>query len=135
MNPKVTLTITSLLSILLVIFHLTEDIVRGFDAGTLATFNGVLMLAVWMYGTLVLGGRKAGFIIMMLGAMLGILISVVHMRGAGLAGGRIANSSGVYFWVFAQLSLGVTAVFSLALSAREFWKLQRQSRMMAAPHS
>jgi hypothetical protein len=41
------------------------------------------MLAVWMYGTLVLGGRKAGFIIMMLGAMLGILISVGHMRGAG----------------------------------------------------
>ncbi|HEX7284479.1 MAG TPA: hypothetical protein VF239_20655, partial [Vicinamibacterales bacterium] len=44
--------------------------------------NGVLMLAVWMYGTLVSGARKAGFI-MMLGAMLGILISVGHMRGAG----------------------------------------------------
>jgi hypothetical protein len=51
------------------------------------------------------------------------------MREAGLAGGRIANSSGVFFWVWALIALGVTSTFSIILSARGPWSLQRgQSR-------
>jgi hypothetical protein len=36
-------------------------------------------------------------------------VTVVHMMGAGLVGGRIANSSGVFFWVWTLIALGVTA--------------------------
>jgi hypothetical protein len=125
MKNDQTLTITSLLSILLVAFHLSEDIVRGFEPGKLSTFSGVLMLAAWMYGTLVLGGRRSGYVIMCLGAILGTVVSIAHMRGAGLVGGRVANSSGMFFWVFTQLALGVTAVFSLSLSAYQWWALRR----------
>ena len=131
MNNNVTLTVTSLLSIVLVTFHLTEDIVRGIEPGRLATFNGVLMLAAWLYGTLVLGGRRSGYVLMMLGSTLGIVVSIAHMRGAGLVGGRIANSSGIYFWVFTQIALGATAVFSFALAARQLWTLRRPSTIDA----
>jgi hypothetical protein len=48
------------------------------------------------------------------------------MRGAGLVGGRIAGSSGIFFWVWTLLALGVTAVFSLILSARGLWSLRRR---------
>ena len=125
MKNNVTLTITSLLSILLVNVHITEDIVRGFEEGRLSTFSGVLMLAVWMYGTLVLGNRRSGYIIMLLGAMLGTVVAIAHMRGSGLVGGRVANSSGMFFWVFTQMTLGVTAVFSLFLSASQLWRSRR----------
>jgi hypothetical protein len=125
MNANVTLTVTSLLSILLVLFHLTEDVVRGFEPGQLSMFSGVLMLATWLYGTLALPRRRAGYSIMILGALLGTVISIAHMRGAGLVGGRVANSSGMFFWVFTQLSLGVTAVFSLVLAAVSLWRLRR----------
>jgi hypothetical protein len=125
MKNDLTLTITSLLSILLVAFHISEDIVRGFEPGKLSTFSGVLMLAAWMYGTVVLGGRRSGYLIMCLGAILGTVVSIAHMRGAGLVGGRVANSSGMFFWVFTQLALGVTAVFSLSLSAYQWWTLRR----------
>lgn len=128
MKNDLTLTITSLLSILLVTFHITDDIVRGIDSGKLATFNGVLMLAVWMYGTLVLGNRRAGYIVMLLGAILGTVVSVAHMRGAGMVGGRIANTNGMFFWVFTQLALGVTAVVSLLLSAQGLWRLRTAAR-------
>jgi hypothetical protein len=51
------------------------------------------------------------------------------MMGAGLVGGRIANSSGVFFWVRTLIALGVTATFSVILSAGALWSLQRgQSR-------
>ena len=60
MKHKLTLTITSLLSIVLTSFHFTEDIVRGIEPGKLPTVFGVLILVVWLYGTLALAERRSG---------------------------------------------------------------------------
>ena len=125
MTHTVTLTITSLLSIVLVALHLTDDIVRGIEPGGLSTLVGVLILVAWLYGTLVLGRARSGHVIMLLGSLLGAGIPVVHMMGAGLVGGRIAGSSGVFFWVWTLVALGVTATFSAILSAHGLWSLQR----------
>ena len=123
MKRSVILTITSLLSILLMTFHLSDDIVRGFEPGGVKNIIGVLMLVVWLYGTLVLAERRSGYIIILLGSILGAGVPVVHMIGKGLVGGRIANSSGIFFWVWTLLTLQVTAIFSLILSARGLWSL------------
>ena len=125
MNNTLTLTITSLLSILLLTFHLSDDVVRGFEPGGFKNVSGILILAVWLYGTLALAGRRSGYILMLLGALLGSGVPLVHMRGAGLVGGRIANSSGIFFWVWTLMALGVTASFSAVLSARGLWSLRR----------
>ena len=124
MKRSVMLTITSLLSILLMAFHLSDDIVRGIEPGGVKNIIGVLMLVVWLYGTLVLAGRRSGYVIILLGSILGSCVPVVHMMGAGLVGGRIANSGGVFFWVWTLITLQVTAIFSLILSARGLWSLQ-----------
>ena len=121
MTRDVILTITSLLSILFSTFHLSDDIVRGIEPGGFQAMRAVLMLVVWLYGTLVLAGRRSGYIIMLLGAILGILMPAAHMMGKGLVGGRIANSSGMFFFVWTLLTLQVTAIFSLVLSARGLW--------------
>ena len=123
MNRSVLLTITSLLSILLMTFHLSDDIVRGFEPGGIRNVTGVLMLVVWLYGTTVLAGRRSGYIIILLGSILGSGVPVVHMIGKGLVGGRIANSGGIHFWVWTLITLQVTAIFSLILSARGLWSL------------
>lgn len=112
MKPNVLLTIASLLSILLFTFHLSDDIVRGIEPGGIKNVTGVLMMVVWLYGTLVLAGRRSGYIIMLLGAILGSGVPVVHMMGKGLVGGRIANSGGIFFWVWTLITLQVTAIFS-----------------------
>lgn len=115
MKHSVMLTITSLLSILFMAFHLADDIVRGMEPGGLSTLIGVLILVVWLYGTLVLAERRSGHLIMLLGSIFGAFVTVIHMRGAGLVGGDIANSSGVFFWVWTLIALGVTATFSVIL--------------------
>ncbi len=125
MNHKVPLTIASLLSILLMTFHLSDDIVRGMEPGGIKNVTGVLILVVWLYGTVVLAERRSGYVIMLLGAHLGSVAPVVHMRGSGLVGGEIANSGGVFFWVWTLMALSVTATFSLILSARGLWSLRR----------
>lgn len=116
MKPKVLLTVSSLLSILFVMVHMAEDIVRGFEPGGFKSFQGVLTLVLWLYGTLALSERRLGYVITLLGALLGVLVSLAHMRGVGLVGGRIAGSSGMLFWVWTILALGVTSVFSVILS-------------------
>ena len=121
MNRNVLLTITSLLSILFMTFHLSDDVVRGFEPGGLKNISGVLILVVWLYGTLVLSGRRSGYIIILLGSLLGSVVPVAHMLGKGLVGGRVANSSGMHFFVWTLLTLQVTAIFSVILSARGLW--------------
>ena len=59
-NPvknNVMLTVASLLSILFITFHLSDDIVRGFEPGGFKHISGILTLVAWLYGTLVLGER------------------------------------------------------------------------------
>lgn len=124
MKPSLVLTIASLLSILLMTFHLADDVVRGMEPGGVKNLIGVLILVVWLYGTLVLAPRRSGYVIMFLGSLLASGVPVVHMTGAGLVGGRIANSSGVFFWVWTLLALGVTGIFSAILSARGLWSLR-----------
>lgn len=123
MKRSVMLTITSLLSILLMTFHVSDDIVRGFEPGGVKNIIAVLMLVVWLYGTLALAERRSGYIIILLGSILGSAVPVVHMMGRGLVGGSIANSGGIFFWVWTLITLQVTAIFSLILSSRGLWSL------------
>ena len=128
MKSRLTLTITSLLAILFTSFHLADDIVRGLEPGKLSTFNGVLILVAWLYAALTLGDRKSSYIILLLASIGGAGVCILHMSGVGLVGGRIANSSGKFFWVWTLLALGVTATFSIILAAQELWQRQFSRR-------
>jgi hypothetical protein len=119
------LTISSLLSILLFTFHLTDDIVRGWEPGGLADLAGAsLIMVVWLYGALVLAERRSGYIIMLLGSLLSIAVVVIHTsgKGVGVASG-IADSSGGLFFIWTLIALGVTGLFSATLSVRGLWSL------------
>ena len=120
------LVITSLLLLLLITFHLTDDIVRGFEKGGLSTLTAVPIVVVWLYGTLLLSERRSGYVIILLGSLLGLVVPVIHMMGKGVgAGSRIANSSGAFFFVWTLIAIGVTALLSIILSLRGLWSLRR----------
>lgn len=129
MKRNTVLTVASLLSILFMTLHLADDIVRGMEPGTLSDLIAVPILAVLLYGTVVLAGRRSGYVIIFLGSLLGVLIPVAHMKGVGI-GGAIAKSSGAFFFIWTLLALGVTALFSIILSAQGL--LEQFSRKTAA---
>jgi len=126
MKNNVTVTVTSLLTILFLTFHLSDDIVRGFEPGGFKHLSGIVTVTVWLYGTLVLSGRRSGYIIILLGSLLASLMPLAHMRGAGLVGGRVAGSSGMFFWVWTLIAAGITGLFSIVLSVRGLWGLRRK---------
>ena len=123
MKQNLLLTIASLLSILFTTFHLTDDIVRGFEKGGASNLIAVPILVVWLYGAVVLAGRRSGYIIIVLGSLLGLLVPVLHMTGTHY--GEIAESSGGFFFIWTLIALGVTALISVILSVRGLWSLRR----------
>jgi hypothetical protein len=125
MKHSVMLTIASLFSVLFLTFHLTDDIVRGFEPGGLSNLvGGVLISVVWLYGALVLTERRSGYIIMFLGSLLSLGIPVIHMKGRGVGvTSSIGHSSGHFFFVWTLIAIGVTGLFSVILSARGLWSL------------
>jgi len=114
------LIIASLLSILLTTLHLADDVARGMELAARATFIAVPVLAVWLYGTLVLTERRSGYVIMLLGSLLGLVIPFVHMKGAGVD--TLARSSGGFLFIWTLMALALTALFSTALSIRGLWE-------------
>jgi hypothetical protein len=125
MTHNAILVATSLLSNFLVLLHVSDDIVRGFEPGGLKHIQTYLTMGVWLYGTVALTGRRSGYIVMLLGSLLGTVVSIAHLRGVGLVGGRIANSDGMLLWVFTQLLLGVVASVSVVLAAQGLWRWRR----------
>ena len=118
MKQTAMLTTASLLSILFMTFHMAGDILFRMAPAGLVNLLVVFIFVVQLYGTLVLAGRRAGYIIIFFGSALGLLITVVHMKGTrGLLGGDIGNSGQAFLFVWTLLALGVTATFSLILSA------------------
>ena len=130
MKQTAMLTTASLLTILFMTFHLTGDILFRMAPAGLVNLLAVFIFVVQLYGTLVLGGRRAGYIIIFLGSALALVVPVVHMKGTrGVIGGDIGTSSQAFLFVWTLLALGITATFSIILSARALLSLPwRRSR-------
>lgn len=128
MKQNLTLTITSLLSIFLMTFHMTEDVVRGFEPGGFKNVIFMVMMVVFLVGIVMLAGRRSGFIITLLFSLLGSVMPLAHMRGAGLVGGRMWNSGGRFFFVWTLIALGINGLFSVILCVRGLWRLRRTKR-------
>jgi hypothetical protein len=132
MKQTAMLTSASLLTILFMTLHMTGDILFKMAPAGLVNLFVAFVFVVQLYGTLVLGGRRAGYIIIFLGSVLGLLIPVVHMKGTrGLLGGDIGNSGQAFLFVWTMLALGITATFSVILSASALlsfrWRRSRTS--------
>ena len=128
MKRSLVLPVISLLAILLASFHLVDDIVYGSEKGVASNVIIVAILAVWLYGTLVLSERRSGHIIMLIGSLLGLVIFVTHVTGAGgLAGIHIGKLSGAFFFVWTLVALAVVSLLTLALSAHGLWNLLHNS--------
>jgi hypothetical protein len=130
MKQTAMLTTASLLTILLMTIHLTGDILFRMTPAGLVNLLAVFIFVVQLHGTLVLAGRRAGYIIIFFGSALGLLVPVIHMKGTrGVLGGDIGTSGQAFLFVWTLLALGITAPFSIILSARALLSLPwRRSR-------
>lgn len=123
-KPNAILTTSSLVTILLVTLHMADDIVRQMASGNLTTLAVVvLFVTLWLYGTLIVSGRRSGYLLMILGSLIGLVIPAVHMTGTGISA-PVLQSNGAYFFAWTLLALGASAAFTLVLAVRGLWGLR-----------
>jgi len=121
-NNNGVLKITSLLSLLLLTLHVTDDIVRGISKAE-SSNTALVVLVVFLYGTLVLAERRWGHVIMFLVGLFAAGIPVIHMRGVHYP--EIAASTGGFFFVWTLWALGALGGVTMILSVRGLWSLRR----------
>jgi hypothetical protein len=117
MTRNVTLTVTNLLSLLLVLLHVSDDVVRGIDSVSAANLIGVSIFVLWLYGTLTLGDRRSGYIIMLLGSAFGAVIGMSHMV-TGVSNTLAKTPAGAHLFIWTLWALATIATYSTVLAAR-----------------
>ena len=122
MNDNRLLKITSLLSLLLLTLHVTDDIVRGISKAQ-SSNTALVVLVIFLYGSLALAERRSGHIIMFLVGLFAAGMPVLHMRGAHYP--EIAASSGGFFFVWTLWALGALGGVTMILSVSGLWRLRR----------
>jgi|SRR5450432_1592710 hypothetical protein len=122
MKHNVMLTVASLLSILLLTLHVTDDIVRGISKAEPSNI-ALAVLVVMLYGTLVLAERRLGNVITLFVGFFAAGMPVIHMRGTHYP--EIARSTGGFFFVWTLWALGALGGFTFILSLRGLWSLRR----------
>jgi hypothetical protein len=121
MKETTILIVTCLLSILLATLHITDDIVRGISKAEPSNI-ALVGLVVFLYGTLLLAGRRSGYVIMLLVGLFAAAMPVLHMRGVRYS--EIARSAGGFFFVWTLWALGGLGGLTFILSARGLWRLR-----------
>jgi len=110
------LSVTSLLSVLLLALHISQDIVFGFDSAGLNHLVGVAILLVVVCGAVLLQERRSGKIIMLLGGVMAIAMLPLHMRN-GLRP-EFLEKSGALLFIWTIYVLGINGAFSVILAIR-----------------
>jgi len=123
LKPHRVLLVTSLLSILLLTLHVTDDIVRGISPAESSNI-ALVVLAGLLYGTISLTERRSGHAIMLLVGFLAAAMPVLHMRGTHYP--EIAKSPGGFFFVWTLWALGGLGGFTVIGSAIGLWTLRRR---------
>jgi len=128
MTHKRMLVGTSLLSVLLLSFHLAQDALHArpgsVEAGP-GNLTAILILIVLLSGPALLAERRSGRVIMLLLALFAMGMPVLHFMGAR----DWSKRSGALFFVWCLIALGVNGAFSLILGLSELRRLWTERRM------
>jgi hypothetical protein len=110
------LKVCSLLSLLLLTLHLTDDVTRGMFPPGIGLLYAALASGLLLAAMLMLAERRSGQVIMLVVSLFAVAMPVLHTMGAGV--GTIAKSSGGFFFVWTLVALGAIGTFTFILSVR-----------------
>jgi hypothetical protein len=130
MKPGVLLTGTTVITALFLTLHVADDIARGIDTIGLHSLIAMFVLGLWLYGTLVLRGRRSGYILQLLLAILGLGVVVIHLKGTHMS--QIAVSSGGVVFVWTLFVIGTTSFMSMLLCVHGLLTLRKSGARSAA---
>ena len=114
------LSIVSLITVVLLPFHIGGDVVLGMDkGGSGLAFVVVPILLLVTSAALLLSDRISGHIIMFLGGLASLAMPLIH-RNNGFTP-EVARSPGGLFFIWGLIALGVTGGLAMILAVHGLW--------------
>ena len=123
MKRNLVLIVASLLSLVLMICHLTQDTIRQ-PEGSMTYPIPVAVFALWLYATLVASDRIWGHVMMLLSGLFSVAMIVMHARGI------VVSQSGGFFFVWTLFALSATGSLTILLAARDLGLAIRRHRTL-----
>src|SRR5882672_1636612 len=93
------LSATSILSVLLLALHISQDVVFGFDRGGLNQLVGVAILLVILCGAVPLRERRSGKVIMLVGGVVAAGMLPIHMWNGLRPAFLEKNGALLFVWI------------------------------------
>jgi len=121
MKHAVALTVASLLTLLLLMVHLTQDVILQAEGSVLYPVP-VVIFALMLYATLAPRERLWTHVVMLLGGFFGVGMIVLHAKGLA-----VGKSEGFLF-VFTLFALSTTGWVTILLSAHGLAQTLRARR-------
>lgn len=122
------LRITSLCAIVLATLHISDDVVRGIEPTAGFPFlRGMVTLSAWLLAVLLGTGHRFGYVLLMAGGVLAMLMPIAHSLGHGVS--RFVDTPGALIFVWTLYGLALTGAASFVLAARGLWQSRRRTTM------
>lgn len=117
--------ISSLMSIVLLSLHLTQDALRE-KPGTWPAAEGnlvaSLILLVYLCGTLLLHDKRSGYVITLIGGLFSAAMPVLHLTAPRFG---LVPRPGDFVFMWSLIALGTLGLFSMILAVRGLWNYKR----------
>ena len=124
MNNRTLLVTTSLVTALLFIVHLADDIMLGIEQGDINDMRGGTAISVVLLTGILLGNeRRWGHVIMFVSGLLGTAVSYLHFSGRGV--GRFVEEPNGFRFIATLLVMGVAGAMAMIFAARGLWQSRR----------
>src|SRR3977135_523144 len=121
------LKMTSLISVVLFILHVTGDISLGYEKGSV--YPVIPIAPVFLTSATIIGQNLAGHVIMFLGGIASALMPVLHWKLYA-----VADKGALGYWFAAiVLSMGVTGSFGAVVAVVLMWEAWKRRRAGSPP--
>ena len=117
MDRRVILTVTSLLSLLLLTLHISDDVVHGLDAPGPSNLIGIAIVVVLLYGIVMMRDRLVGRISVAFTGLFALGMPIIHLRGDHIR--EMVTASGGFFFYWTLFVLGVSGSLTVLLVIHE----------------
>jgi hypothetical protein len=125
---RVLLQVFAVLSAVLFLMHVMDDMVLGLDRVGPQNIIGLLILVLWLYAGLVLAERRSGLIIILLLGLLSAGVTMLHLNGARVATREFAQAPGAFRFFLVLWALGVAGLLSAIFAAQGLWSMRTAKR-------
>jgi hypothetical protein len=110
--------------VMLLLVHLSGDIIYGFETGVTIHAVAAIMAGAWLALVLILGPRSA-YALVLLVSCLAPIVPLIHMSGTGVADDVQGTEIGLVLFIWTLLALGAIGPVSILLALRGLWRLRK----------